>query len=354
MFNLSKVQTGLSGLVGIRQPIDPALDIFDASTYLSTSGLFVDDVEMFSISHWDSTQDFKDATKAQKTQLMDNIQKSVISNICSQVFNSWDHAHRSVLFTRSSDRTKSNDLAVGSFYGYELKPSQMQDQGFMITDVRLEFEGTGDLTLFLYNSQQPDLIYEKTVSITSKYQIESLDWLIDSTESQKGTYYFGFIADGTLKPYDRVIGDSIVMNSIKNMNIRNFIVSDFVEFDDIFMVKSEVMHNGLNPTITVYDDFTDAILTNKSLFAKSIQLQWAISLMISYVSTNRSNKNERIGKELIVSTLQVIDGIKTESYYKQGLRSMLGSEIKRIAEEVNKLRQSYLGSDDSFKVLTVK
>jgi len=353
MFNVTKVQNGLAGLVGIRVPVNPALDILDPTSYDSESGLYVDDVEMFKLDFWDASQSFVGATMDQKTDLMNNTKLSAISSVCSEIFNAWNHNLSTVLYTRASDRTKPTLLDVGSFYGFRLRPSQLQNQGFQITDVRLQFEGTGDLTLFLYNSEQPDFLEMKVIAITSEYQVENLGWNIDSTEAQKGDYFFGYVADATLKPFDRNVNDSSLMNGLKNIDIMEMMYEGFASFSDISKVYSSNTHCGLNPTITVYDDYTETILRNKILFSKCIQLQWAIQVMIGYASTNRSNRDERIAKEMIISTLQVIDGVKTEEYYKPGLRTLLGTEIKRAKEEINKLRQSYLGSDDSLKVLTI-
>jgi hypothetical protein len=98
----------------------------------------------------------------------------------------------------------------------------------------------------------------------------------------------------------------------------------------------------LNPDITVYEDYTDLILNNKRLFARSILLDMQIKMIGFNLASIRSNKNQRLGESNTVRMLQEIDGQSGEGVVKiAGLRPMLLGEIKRLTKEIQSLRYGY-------------
>ncbi len=44
MFDVTNIQEGLVGLVGVRQPYNPTYAVFDAVSLTSESGLYLDDM----------------------------------------------------------------------------------------------------------------------------------------------------------------------------------------------------------------------------------------------------------------------------------------------------------------------
>ena len=354
MFNNIKIQTGLKGLVGIRQPLNPDYAFLDSELVASKSGLYLDDLDMFKVEYFKDTQDFKDATDVQLNGKLKQMEASAISSVCSGVFSTPDLVDRAVLYTHSSDRNETETQIAGSFYGYKLELSELQNIAFKITQIRLEFDGTGDLELRLYNSQIPTPLFTKAVTINEPFELVNLDWVIDSTMGDnKGEYYFGYVVNPLLRPFKRNVNDSNVKNVYNNLEVEQIRYDDFNGFTDNSKILEHNENIGINPDITVFSDYTDLILQNSFMFSKAIQLQWGINVMNSYVSSHRANRDQRIAKEMIVSTLQVIEGVKIDDFYKQGLRSILSKEISRILDEINKLKQSYFGRTDSLQVQTL-
>jgi hypothetical protein len=354
MFNQSKISTGLSGLVGIRQPLNPLYQFLDLPLKTSTSGLYLDDVEMFKIEFFKDTQDYIGATPLDLNNKLKEMQKSSIVSVCSEVFLEPDFIDRKPLYTRTSDRTKVNEFPVGDFVGISIKPTQDQNKGFTIHNVKLEFQGTGTVTLELYNSSVPSPLYTKDIPIDSEYVVSQLDWEIDSTMGDhKGEYFLGYVLPNGLKPFKRDYEDGNISNTYKNADVRGMRYPSFTEFRNLSLIVEEIEYLGINPDISFYDDYTDMIITNKRMFARAIQLRWAIMVMNGYCFSLQSNQTERKAKEAIVSTLQVIEGVKTETFYKKGLVTILTAEITRIHDEISKLRQSYFGKYDSVQVRTI-
>lgn len=354
MFNSNKIATGLSGLVGIRQPLDPLYQFLDLELKTSKTGLFLDDVEMFKLEYFKDTQDYAGATPLELNTKLKDMQKSAIHSVCNEVFLEPDFVDRNVLYTRTSDRTNVNVLPNGAFVGLRIKPSQLQNIGFTISSIRLEFQGTGTLELFLYNSSIPDFLYSKEITIDSEFVLEQLDWEVDSTMGDNNTeYYLGYITSSGLKPYKRDFENGNLSNTYKNACVDPILYHSFTAFQNLSLIEDLSDSVGLNPDISFYNDYTNLIIQNKRLFARAIQLRWAIMVMHGYVSSRQSNQNQRLAKETIASTLQVIEGIKTETFYKKGLSTIVTSEITRIHDEISKLKQSYFGKNTAVRVKTI-
>lgn len=356
MFDVNKIQAGLVGLVGIRQPADPAYAFLDAANTASSSGLYLDDVSNFKIQFYKDTQDFKDATNVDLNADLLNIQKAAIVSVCQQVFGNDGYIDRNFVYTEATNRVDVETTIQNGFVGFRIIPDAEKDVAFKITRVRLEFQGTGDVKLVLFNSNLNDPIHEQTITIASTSQLETLDWVADMTQGDyKGEYFFGYEYDGTLVPFKRNYQFSNSRNYIKNLCIEPYksIGSDDVTMFDIDHALFMSENTGLNPDITVYNDYTDLILENKHLFAKALQLQYAILVMQRYIATTRSNANERISKEVILRTIETIEGSTRVSPIRvTGLNKYLGDELDMLRKAVEDLKKGYFGS--GIQVITAK
>ena len=111
---------------------------------------------------------------------------------------------------------------------------------------------------------------------------------------------------------------------------------------DLTATEGNSLATGLNPDITVYEDYTDLILNNKRLFARSILLDMQIKMIGFNLASLRSNKTSRIGEANTVRMLQEIEGQGGEGVVKiAGLRPMLLGEIKRLSKEIQSLKDGY-------------
>lgn len=345
MFDVTKTQQGLTGLVGIRQPYDPAYQKIDATNQASRSGRFLDDISNFKVKYFIDTQDYQAISDADLNGLLREIQDSSISMVCSEVFGDESYIDRNVIYSYAANRVAPETTIVNGFVGFKITPTMTKNIAFKITDVRLEFSGTGNLTLQLFSSSDNSPIFSKVVAITSTSQVETLDWVVDNTTGYKGEYYFGYVYDGSLIPFKRDYEFSNVENIISELSIQKEQVVGFTG-STIFDLSTAVgfsENTGLNPDITVYDDFTDLILQNEHLFGHAIQLQWAIVVMQRYVNSSRSNRNERMSHESML-VLQTLEGSATDAKVPVvGLRKLLGVELSSIRKSIQELRDGYFG-----------
>jgi len=103
------------------------------------------------------------------------------------------------------------------------------------------------------------------------------------------------------------------------------------------------LNYGLNFDISVYYDYTDLVLRNETLFANAINMAFQLKIMETYLSSLRSNKNERSSQGKIIEILAEIDGV-TEGQgvvAKKGLKYLLIGEIKGLSKEIKRLQENY-------------
>jgi len=357
-FDLSKIQAAFGGLVGIRQPFDPAYQKLDVSFESSSSGLYLDDVSNYKTEFWIDTQDYAEITDTDLSTRMGQVRDGAVSSVLSQIFTESSYIDRNKLFSQTFDRlnnvTQQGDAQT--FYGYEILPEMDKNLAFKITKCTLEMVGTGDITIQLYNSSKLEPLFSQVVTIgggTSLEEVE-LNWVVDSTKiPYKGTYFLGYYKNSNIQPIKRDYEAGDIMNQIKGLYIERMSIQD--DFLNLSSLRYEEDHNGLNFDITTYYDYTDLVLQNAFLFAKPLQLQWAMNVMLSYSSAFRVNRKERISKELMASIIRSIEGQNAKDQLRiVGVRELLTGEIARLREEMNKVKHGYFNDDQEYLTVTTE
>lgn len=365
MFNKVKIETDLYGIVGLRQPYNPDYQILDVDNEGSTSGYFATDNPYVKVEYLKDSQDFDGISDADFNEQLKQIQQSSIASVCNAVFNDSDYIDRQVLFPHAQNRINTETLPHG-FICHKIEVSIEKNIAFEITRVLLDFEGTGKVDLMLFNTSQSTPIYSTIIDVTSGYHtVENLNWVIDNSgNTYKGEYYIGYISNdpnfGTLKPYKRDYNNSNIQSCITHLNINQYYFEGVVplglQYDvpfplgvstllpDLTTEQSLSECTGLNFDITVYDDFTDLILNNKQLFGYAIYLDFAIKLISIYTASLRSNRNQRISEAQVIRMLQEIEGQDTVGTVRiSGLRPQLIGELKRLTNQVRKIKEGYFG-----------
>jgi len=346
MFNVSKVNNVLFGEVGFEQPIDPEFVLVSPANYESRSSRYFTDNSFVKIRSLKATQDYVNISDSEFNDVLLSIQNRSITAILDKIFDESDFIDRQVLYKYANNKINIETLPNG-FAGYEINQSIDKNLTFEIRRAILEFQGTGDITLVLYNSAKIEPIKTQLVSVTSSLQEVELNWKLDnSDEYYKGKYFFGYLTDGvTIAPYDRDYENASLPSNIEGLCLNPISVTyspatnELFDFDDIDNVAETW---GLNPDIIVYDDFTDFIIQNKRLFAYAIQLQGQITCMQQYLSASRSNLDERYSKEFLNNAMFEIEGITSESIKKQGLKELLVIEIARLKKEIKRMQSGFL------------
>lgn len=343
MFNKSKVITALNGVVGWKQPLGSADPVLDAGNLASSSGYTFDENPFVKIQSLKDCQDYPDITDDQFNTYLSSFQDTSIANIINSVFDKSDYIDRQVLYRFANNKVDVDSLPDG-FVGYEIDINNDKDLAFEISRVILEFQGTGDIKLLLFNSAKSTPIQSKVISIASSLQEETLNWRVDNTETfYKGKFYFGYLTNGlAVTPYKRDYENSNVKSNITGIGINNIQVSghDAETLFDLTTIDGASESWGLNPDITVFDDYTDLIVQNKPLFAKAIQVQGQIEAINTYISSVRSNRNERLSDANINKMVIEINGLDSDVKIT-GLKQKMFSELGRIRKEIRRLKEGY-------------
>ena len=370
MFDKTQIASKLYGIVGLRQPYNADYSILDADNVTSRSGYFSNDNPFCKVEFLIDCMDYPDASQAAINEVIKNMQISAITDVCNIVFDEPDWIDRQYIFNNTINKADLENTYNG-FCGFEMLMDIEKNVSFEIARVVLNFHGVGDITLALFNSAVTEPLYTKVVTISSDFQIEELNWYINgATKEYKGRYYFGYIRESTTVPvpYQRNYYNAVILSSIKFEQIRpvRFVGYDSnnnevpvtnanMKLGDLRRVQYVFERHGINPDINVFYDFTDLIIRNERLFAKAIDLAFQIKVINSYLLSTRSNRNERIGSELMTKAMAEIEGITPapSTIKKDGLRTGLTNEVIQLKSQLKKLRENYFGSDSALQVVTL-
>lgn len=366
MINPTILSTRLAGLVGFRQSYNPAYALLDAANQKSRSGYFINDNAFVKIETIKDSQDYEAISNEDfNSYLRGKISTSVI-DVANAVFNENDFIDRQLIYKNAINKVSQTvtinndknaegnyvntyDLPVG-FQGYWIQPSKDKNIAFKIQRVLLEFNGVGPLTLYLYNTADVTKpIQQKTIQVTGPFQEEILDWICDNSTSgagYKGDYYLGYFSkDMTLKPFKREYRESVILSEISEITYYRAGFQNFTEPSqpfDLMGYSPYVYYNGINPDITVYEDFTDLIIQNEKLFARAIMLNTQIGFLSETVASIRSNRNQRVASMDVGRMMTEIEGETGEGNIKvKGLRPQFFGALSQIKKELDKLRIGY-------------
>lgn len=356
MFDVSKIKNSLSGLVGFKQPFDPEYSVVDADNLLSESGYLVNSNHFAKIQYIKDCQDYSKISNSDFNIVLSNIIKDSAVNVVNQVFNKPSYIDRNLLYKNALNKIETDVLPNG-FIGYRIEIDDTKSIAFNVSRVFLDFEGTGDVTLMLFNSSKKQPIFTESITVTSDHQEVQLNWTLNDTEGiYKGEYFIGYVKSDSfsLSPYKREYEDSEVLSYITHLNIDKIVVNNHSANTLFDLNKVEFLNEstGLNLDISVYDDFTDLIIQNRFLFARAIHISAVINCLQIYLASLRSNRNERQAQELYNKVLLEIEGTRSgDSVISvKGLRPQLLSEISNIKDEITKIKEGYLGN--GYEVIT--
>jgi len=338
MFDKTKIQSALTGLVGFKNPANPLYALVSETNQTSRSGRFVTDNPFCKIESIVDNSDYSEQSPTQFNAQLVDIMNASITSVMDNVFSESDFIDRQLVYENYNNKVNLETLPSG-FVGYEIKKSSRKNVGFKINRVICEFSGIGSLKILLFNTAKSTPIQTKTVSITGNYQEVMLNWTLDNTSQYAGKWYIGYIA-GSLTPYARDYDLANLRSGIKELCITSIYV-DGVNTEILFnqnLQQSSSNCWGLNLDISVFSDYTDLVINNEILFAYAIQLSAQIKVIEIIRASIRSNINERLSRESLIE----IEGIEVENgVSKVGLKNLLSGEIKSIAKEIKKLQEGF-------------
>jgi hypothetical protein len=356
MFQVGKISTKLYGIVGLRDSFNPAYTVLDVDNQVSRSGYYVTDNAYVKIEYIKDSQDYIDISDTEFNEYLKRLQQSSIVNVCNSVFNRFDYLDRNLLYTNTHNRVNREVLPNG-FVGYKISVASDKDIAFEIKRVLLDFDTLGELKLMLFNSSKSEPIFEQVINVTAKTQEVILDWVVDNSDiTYKGSYYLGYIKDESSPiPFKRDYEYADKMSYISHLKIERMYVSNHATetLFDLRTTNGLSGNIGINPDITVFEDFTDLIINNERLFSRAIHLDMSIAILREQLNSLRINSNERSAEQQSMKILAEIEGTNGDTPLKLiGLRSLLLGEIKQISQELNKLKTGYFNNSIKVNTLT--
>lgn len=346
MFDVTLIKLELKGLVGFRQPANPKFAIVDAENQLSKSGLYVTDNPYAKIEYLKANMDYDRATVVDFNKMLTNIKETSASSICSQVFIDDDFVDRNYIYSETQNKIEEVDLPIG-FVGFRINVSDKKNVAVRINRSIFEFTEAKTFDLLVFNSNIKAPIQTLPIESDEFYDTETLDIMLNDVGFYKGSFFVGFINDGTFKTYKKNYLNSVCRNEIEYTSIVPIIVSGYTGTDlfDLNEARETSEYVGFNLDVTVVDDYTDFILTNKFLFARAIYLDSIIACLNIYASSLRSNGDERNADELYSRIMVEIEGTRPDDNVisVRGLRPQIVYEISQIREQLHKLKGGFFG-----------
>jgi hypothetical protein len=350
MFNRTKAVTNLTGLVGFQNPTNPSYEEVSSDNQVSRSGRNYTDNPYCKIEFLKDNFDYADNTTDDFNTELTKISNQAIVHILDKVFDRPDYIDRQLLYQFANNKINTDSLPADNFVGYRIETALDPDTAFKFTRILLEFEGTGDLTLYLFHSSEKNPIKIQVVTIASTNQsldLKDSNWVIDYSDVAyyKGDFYIGYLANEAiaagLTPIKRDYQSANSISVITFLNFERIKVPGVTtaQLWDLEDIESAEECWGLNPDVSVYDDYTDIITQNENLFSRAIQLQGQINALSLILSSRRSNANERLSKEMASRIMAELEGIVGTN--KRGLKSELRQELDTLRKEVKKLSDGY-------------
>ena len=348
MFDKNKITEGLSTLVGFRPSYNPKFFTLTPSNLQSDSGYYVNDNPFAELEGYYSTIAYSAIDEIGFNNKLEELKASAITSVCNAVFSEKDNpafVDRQLQFKNTINKINTESLPSG-FICEKISVANVNSLACKITRLLLDFEGTGEITVYLYNTNSIAPIQSQVIDITSDHMVVELDWTLDNTDGiNGGDWYIGYYTDGiTVAPYKRDLDNSSIESSTKFTHLDKTIVSGHTAPNiwDLTLNKSTNITTGMNLDITTYYDYTDLIIQNRFLFADAINLESAIRMLSQYRSSLRSNKDQRMTSDNLNSIEAVIEGQASNKYQKiTGLRPSLTKQLELIRRKIDALVGGY-------------
>jgi len=355
MFNESIIKTNLSGMVGWNQPTTTGYDIVDAGNLGSTSGLKFDEGNsLVTIKNVKETQEDKDIIDVDFNTFLDNLQNSCIIDVLTKAFADKSESVENKTLFPYEQRFENSHTPGSGFVGVQIRPSLNKRVSAKISNISVAFDAVKTFKLYLINSQKPtkaDALAEIEVTTVIgqdvKFYVLDFDIPLSGAGFSGGNFYLGYFEsdlDGA-QPYKRdwenasapiLSGDFLFPTFHRFINHRNIDNSGYIDIRFYRMGITGTTINvderdslsdghGINFEYQVYNDWTDLIIQNKTLFARSIQLQMAAKVTEGIMFSTRSNSTQRLMDDNIRNLAAFALNDTTT-----GIRALLNKEIQNI------------------------
>ena len=239
--------------------------------------------------------------------------------------------------------TNNDDTIVnsGNYVGYEIRPTNSDNLKIVLNRIGTQFSANQtNLNLYLYKNNT----LVTTIALSSLVAGEfNFTDITDAELSGEGKWYLFYNQDNlTGVAYNWPVNFSSSYTDIYPFEVANT-TTDFVNDVSAYTVNSY----GLGLDYSIYADLTQFILTNISMFAEVIQLQWQYDILELFLlnpevklNLNQRNIDRNETREILLGEL------KSETAYS--LASRLSRAYKNLLKSLDFGDITLPGDDEQF------
>ena len=331
-----EVIPALFGRVGFRQPTQAGSPVISAENQKCDSGRYFQDYHaIVTPANIKATAEDPALDDTKLNAYLKDLQESAIAAVLDGIFGVPEIIEQRLELIRGTEEVVPV-ANQGLFVGRQIRVVPDPTILIRITQAALFFNGAATFNLYLFHSLNKAPL--KTLSVTTEANsqvVTKLGWDLSYMASayKTGVFFLGYFQDdlGGVQAVDEracwYAGncyDSTGMAAVR-------IPAPAVDFVRTTPQLSSVAY-GLNLEFTSGKDYTEVILNNVAAFDKAIGLQMAAMVVEGIVNSVRSNKTERISREvadrLYLDLNQAMPTV--EMPYSYGLKKQLDRELMRL------------------------
>lgn len=341
-FNYNQVISALFGRIGWRNSTIAGAPGMNGANATSRSGRYFNDFHAIASPHIVSkVLEDNEATNDQVNAYLESLQKGAIMRSLNGVLNEPEFLEVTLDFDRYREQ---NDRVVnpsGLFVGRRITPGKLMDRAVQIDSVGLLFDGDITFPMYLFQEgKQAPIWTGEVTAIANETTVVALPDLILSylgTNHLGGAYYFGYFQEdlGGVKAIDQ---SRICVNVANNWEMEFIESKQTAPGTPAFsrtIVNGSPWSHGMNVQLSAFKDWTQQIVRKQNLFDELIGLTVAATLIELALHNVRSNPEERILKDQLISLglYQQLDGVSPgipDAPKVVGLRNQITREVERV------------------------
>ena len=322
-----KIKTAFSGLVGFAQ--SDVLSIVSDANLVTSSGLtFQDASALATIENIHECQNNPNITDAQFNTMLTNMYNDCVLSVCNKVCfgkPQLKHSYNLYPYEKSFNDTIT---PASRFVCHRIEAFNGIDLMNQISWIELSFDTEKTFNIYLYNSNLKTAIQTKSVTTSAgESKIYNLNWnLSDDATYKGGVFYLGYFEDDLdgAKAYKKDWEKANLRRCNKSFDVHPC----EVEYSGTVLNVESVDYSeetwGMNLGINVFYDYTQLLILNKERFATAIQLQMHEKVLNLIKFSTRSNRTERILKDVDLELFG------NPEYKIEGVTTKLNKEIETI------------------------
>lgn len=340
-FNYAYLVNKLFGRIGWKQPTIAGVPTLSTANLTSNSGRYFTQFHpMCTVENIISTMEDPLAGSQAVNDYLQDLQTGAIFTLLNQVLSTPQLIDSTLLF----ERYIRNDIPLqnfGKFCGYRIRvaPGEFTVQ---LSKVSFIFSGNANFNFYVFHDMRKAPIFTQAVSVTAGDQapIELEECYLKYADDnvQGGVYYCGYFQNdiGQVQAFDEFVSqwnESIAFGYTGFEAVQTS-TADFNRINVPYAFKTY----GMNLEIQSYRDFTNKIARNAGLFDNAMGLMVAILALEIMAYSTRSNKNQRITKELASQIYIDVNNSENAGKFNP---YVAGLKI-RLEQEMNRIRDNFL------------